>query len=422
MPSVPGNFALTDWVAPKTLWLMKNSLEALSFASFDYQKEFESDQYAPGDTVRVKLPQMFNVIDGFDYQPQALDRRVTSLVIDQPMQIPFEWDSFEEALKLERKKSQIETDYMEPAAFKMAQEADSRFMRKVTLETPNVIGGLGITPTTWAVYAGAITRMVENAGLNGRVGMLLSPQMMETFIANNLANNFNPTDEISRQYKKGVVGMAAGAEWYRIMSCRAFTTGIWATVATGVTVNANGQSGDAITAAATNGDTVVVGDTITFATSYQVNPWTLVSTGRLKQFKIKQAATAASSVITLYIDPPIIGPGSPYQNVSALPASNDVVTIQPGTSMSNATAKSGIYGAALSKGAYLAAGVKLYIPNEGGPVEIARQMTDPASGMHLAFIRQFEPTARKIINRFDMLFGMGKGYFDRSACLIAGLQ
>lgn len=421
MPTVPGSYQIADWVAPKSLWLMKNQLKALDFASFDYQDQFTDKQFSPGDSVRVKLPQMFTVVDGFEYSPQAIDRRSTSITIDNPCQIPFEWDSYEKALKLERTQAQIEADYLNPAMFKMAVEADARFMRFIKNNTPNVVGALGTTPTSWATYAGGQTRMAEQGGTGPRIGMLLSPQMMETFIANNLVSNFNPSEEISKQYRKGVVGMAAGAEWFRIQSCPTHTTGIWATVATGVTVNGNGQSGNSIICAATTGDTVVPGDTVTFASCTNVNQWTLQSTGRLRQFKIAQAATAASSAITLVLTEPIIGPGSPYQNVTALPATSDVVTLSPGTSMSNAAAKSGVYGVAITEKAFLAAGVKLMMPQEGGPVEIARQMTDPNTGLSVAFWRQLDPVSRKMINRFDSLFGFGRGWSSISACLIASL-
>ena len=65
-------------------------------------EQFKSDvpSFGPGDTVRVKYPQLWTVTDGFDYNPQAINRINTTITLDQPMQIGFEWDSIDEALML----------------------------------------------------------------------------------------------------------------------------------------------------------------------------------------------------------------------------------------------------------------------------------------------------------------------------------
>jgi P22 coat protein - gene protein 5 len=419
MASVPGSYVFADWVAPECLRIMKNSMEALAFANYDYDAEFDRD-FAIGDTVRVKYPQMFSVTDGQDYTPQAIDRRFTTVTMDQWLQIGFQWDSLEKALKLERSQSEISKQYLQPAMAKLVQEAESRFMLYAFLNTNNVTGVLGTTPTSWAAYAAADTRLVENAGLEGAQANIVSPQMMETMISNSLLQ-FNPPDAISSQYKKNMVGTAAGAEWYRSMSCRAFTTGVWATVLTGVTINAAGQSGSSITVACTTGDTFLAGDIISIASCYNVNPWTGQSTGRLKNFKIMASTTGAASTATLTISPAIIGPGSPYQNVSALPANSDAVLQWPGTTFTNGAAKSGVLGIRLNKMAFAAVNCELPMPKQGGTIEIASQMTDPDTKISIALVRAFDPVGRKWINRFDTLFGFGSLYPDRAACLIASL-
>lgn len=422
MPGTPGSYAVADWVAMEALRLLTNSLEATSYANTTYQDEFKKS-YAVGDTIRVKLPQEFTVIDGFDYAPEAINRQTTTVTIDQPMQVPFEWDSIEEALKLERSRDEINAQYNQPAMAQLAQEIETRFLDFAFLRTPNVVGTLAAIPTAWSTYAGARQRMVENAGWNAspKRGMIVTPGMMATMISNSLTQ-FNPSDAISQQYKTGSIGKAAGWDWFESMSCRRHTTGAWATVATGVTVSGAGQSGSSILVACTTGDTFKAGDKINFAGVYNVNPRTKRSTGTLAQFTVLQDATGASSAATLSIYPSIVGPGSPYQNVDALPANAAVLTLWPGTSMTDATARTGSVGMGLSPAAFAIAGVELMIPNEGGSVKIARRKKDPTSGLSIAVVSMFDPSTRKQINRFDTLIGFGALHASRAAVCVASLS
>jgi len=64
----------------------------------------------------------------------------------------------------------------------------------------------------------------------------------------------------------------------------------------------------------------------------QVNPMTReVLTPVLKQFVVMQDVTLTAGPDTITISPTIYGPGSPYQNVDALPLSGAVITLFPGT-------------------------------------------------------------------------------------------
>lgn len=417
MPGTPGSYAYADWVALDCMRLLENMLAMAGFANFGYQDQFDKE-FAVGDTVRVKFPQEFVVTDGFDYNPQAINRQTTTIAVDQPMQISYEWDSIEQALKLERTMRQIQEEYNVPAMRQLASECELRFMDFAFFNTNNVVGTLAAVPTAWATYAAANQRMIENAGKIGPTAIGVTPSMMTTLIANSLTQ-FNPPDAISKQYKDALVGRAAGMDWYESMYCHPHTTGVWATVATGVTINAGGQSGNSITVACTTGDTFKRGDIISIANVNNVNPRTKRSTGSPKNFKIMQDATGAGSVATLTIAPGIIGPGSPYQNVDSLPGNGAILTLWPGTTMSNAASKTGILGQVLNKNAYAMAGVDLMLPQEGGSVKLARKKRDENTGLTLAMLSMFDPVVRRQINRMDMLIGFGSLYFDRCACLVA---
>jgi hypothetical protein len=393
-----------------------NKLAVSQYFNTDYNKEF-TKEFAVGESVRVKLPQRFKVTSGLGYQPQAIDRRYTTVIVDQILGVHFEWDSVEAALKLERGRDAIKKELLDPAMEQLAQEIDSRAAAWALANTNNVVGALGTTPTSFDIYGQARARLIENACTPGEKGMIVSPQMMRTIVSNNLTT-FNPQNEIAKAFREGYYGHAQGFEWDESMSLYSQTAGTWAGA---VTVSANGlnSTGDvtSLTVACTTGDTFNAGDVISIAAVNNANPVTRRTTGTLKQVVITQSVVGAASAATLQISPALCGPASPYQNVDALPVLNAALTLFPGTTTPNG--KSGINGLALNRDAFALVGVKLEIPKA---CEMSSQARDPKSGISISFVRMFDPITRKMVNRFDALIGFGNLYPDNCAVRVLSLQ
>src|SRR5512147_341162 len=108
------SFVVADWVAMEALRLLTNKLEVAQFFDTSYNKEY-TQAFAVGDTVRIKLPQQYTVRTGLGYNPQPLDRKYTTVTLDQPFGIDFDYDSVEQAVKMERSKAEISKQYIEPA-------------------------------------------------------------------------------------------------------------------------------------------------------------------------------------------------------------------------------------------------------------------------------------------------------------------
>src|ERR1051325_7802743 len=128
------SFVFTDWVAPECLRLLENMLELASLANTDHRGEFEKD-FAIGDTTRIKFPQEWLGTDGMEFNSQAIARQYTTATMDNWLQIGFEWDSLEKALKMERSKSEISEQYLKPAMAQMAQEKEAA-LRKMRRPDP----------------------------------------------------------------------------------------------------------------------------------------------------------------------------------------------------------------------------------------------------------------------------------------------
>lgn len=415
-------FQTVDWLAMEGLRRLINKSQISQFFNTDYNKEFKRE-FAVGESVRVKLPQRFLIRNGIKYSAQPIKRKYTTVSCDQIFGIDFEWDSVEEALKLERGRDAIKREYLDPAVDQMAAELDLRCAQYATIRTNNVIGALGTTPTAISVYRRARTLLQENSCPAGERGMIVSPAMMESAAESGTATNpqFNPSNEISRQYREGSVGKYGGFDWYESMHLQTLTSGVRAA---GVTVNGAAQSGNVLAVTATAGDTFLAGEVFSIDDVNNANPVSRQSTGRSKYITILQDMTAvgagnAADVLQIACGRDgIIGPGDQYQNVDALPADTAALTFWPGTTAPSTGPKSGKIGLALHRDAFALVGVKLEVPKA---VEYATQMRDPVTGLAFRFTRTWNSEFSRFENRFDTLIGFGDLYPDNAAVKIASL-
>src|SRR5258708_2341687 len=139
-------FLNTSWISMDVLRLLTNDLTVAEYFNTDWDKDFKKE-FAVGSTIQVKFPQTFFVIDGPGYVPQGIDRISTTVSLDQWIQVPFEWDDYDAAVKLERSKEELREQYLGPAAEQISQEFDSRAANWGRYYSSTLVGSLGTDPT-----------------------------------------------------------------------------------------------------------------------------------------------------------------------------------------------------------------------------------------------------------------------------------
>jgi coat protein Gp5 len=262
-----------------------------------------------------------------------------------------------------------------------------------------------------------LQRLVELAcPPTGEKGAILTPAVA-TAVVPNIQTYFNPASEISRAFKQGSLGMFNGFEWHQSMSIKRHTAGTAGTAAAvTISANVNGNQ-NFITVTGTAAETYKAGDVISIAAVNYVNPMTREAPNVvLKQFVVMFDTVltgAAGDVVS--ISPTIYGPGSQYQNVDALPLLGAVVTLFPGTAAPQG--KSGAQNLLLHPDAYALVSVKLESPEA---VEVISQKRDPKTGIAIRFVRAFDPTQSRMINRWDMVYGFGAMYPDNCCVRMLG--
>lgn len=405
-------FLNTQWVSMKVLRILINKLVVSEYFNHDYEKDFNRE-FAPGATVTVKFPWRPFVTDGMGYNPQAIQRISTTVALDQWLQIGFEWDDYEKAVKLERSEAELDANYFEPCAEAMYQDWDSRSALFGYQNASNLVGVLGTDPTSVSTYYQARQILMQEACPPGKKCALISSSMM-TSLGSNITSVFHPDDEITRMFKEGSIGKLANFSFFESQSLYSHTAGTWAGA---VTVTGANQNGASLIITGTNLDTLKAGDKFSIANVNAVNPQTRRVAGKAaaRTFTVVQDYTLDGSADTISILPAIYGPGSPYQNVDALPANGAALTLWPGTSSPNG--KVGTVGLALSKYAFSLIGAKLFLPEA---VESSGQAQDPASGLAVRRVKIWDGFRSMLINRQDSLGGFGNLYQSNGAVTILG--
>ncbi len=420
MATIQNNLEVTDYLSMECLRHLMNELFIGAGFNSDYGSDYQKE-FAIGETLRVPYPWRPIGGEGMSYDPEPIDRRHFTVTVDRVPHVHFEWNSVEEALRLTRGREKISAEILKPAAQKMRQQIELMCGQWAAINSPNVTGVLGTDPTTFGFEATARTRMIQYAGWSGaRRTAAISPSIMQNLVqqATVTLPVYNPGDEISHAWKEGYLGRRAGFEYQESMSLMQITAG---TRAGACSISTSDQSGSSLLIACTSGDTFVAGEKFSIASRYPVNPGTLQRANTVAfQASVAgtygQTYTATGATITLPITDEIIGPGSGYQNITQLPQAGDSITWWPGTN--NPNGLSGTLSTYFNRDAFALVGVKLANPEKG--VEIASQARDPKTGISVAFIRAFDYTERRWVNRFDALLGFGNFYNRNCSIVVAG--
>jgi hypothetical protein len=400
-----------DWLCMEGLDILTNDLMIAKWFDTSYNSEF-TKPYPVGATVRVPYPWRPRIRTGMGYVGSPIERVHTSITVDQVFGVDLEWGSIELALQMARGKEKIRKEYLEPAFKKMAQEIEDRCALYAYQHTACSIGTLGTNPADVDHSFYEAGQYMTEMGISGDKAMILCPSAHRT-IRNSAIAYFNPADSVSKMFKRGLMGTVNDFESYESASLYSHTSGVW----TGAgTMSGANQVGSTITVTLTAADTVNVGDIITIAGVFPINPMTgRAVTTRLKQFRATTAiasATGGAGGDTINIAPAIVAPGQTYQNVNALNVDGAALTIFADTTP--AVALTGTQNLAMTKQAFALVGVPLETPTAE---EWAGDARDPNSGIQIAFVRSFDVHERRWITRLDTLLGFGTFYADEGAAI-----
>ena len=380
-------------IAKEALMQFKNGMGFSANVDKSYSKDFGKKGAKIGTSEKIRKPNRFTVTNGATYSAQDVTEDYATLTIDTQKHVGFDFLSSDLTLSID----EFASRYIKPGALALVNQVDVDGLAVAAKNVANAVGTAGTTPSALLTYLQGKQKIMESAGPQDDMYSYLVNPAASTSIVDALKSLFQSGDEISKQYKRGVMGQAAGGEWLISQSIYSATSGQrgGTPLMNGATLTgASSIVTDGFTASAAN--RVKAGDVFTIAAVYKVNPITKQSTGVLQQFvATADAASDGSGNCTISISPSIYSSGS-LQNVDALPADNAALTFLPAASTVTA------HNLLMHEQAFGLAFVPLEKP-EG--VHFSAVETDPETGISIRIVRDFDFSNDKFRCRMDVAYG-----------------
>ena len=347
----------------------------------EYDDSFAKSGARIGDSLKIRLPNQYVVRTGATLSTQDTTESSVTLQVATQKGVDLNFTSVDLTLSLDDFSKRI----LDPAMAVLAAniEADALSMYK------------DVWQSTWnggsaATYNLALdTRTILQRALapsNDR-SALMDPRSMAD-VVKDTKSLFQDSTSLSKQFKEGYMGRAAGFDWMENTMIPSHTRG--ASDASYVCNTSTGiTSGTATITLSTGTGTSVAGDVFTIAGVFSVHPETKVSTGILQQFVVVTGGTTAQVV-----SPTPITSGA-TQNITIVSAGASKAVVFLGTA-STAVQTSLLF----QKEAFAFATADLLMPK--GVDFAAREVMD---GVSMRIVRQYDISNDKFPTRLDVLYG-----------------
>lgn len=326
------NTILTSAIIAETaVKILENETVMAGLVHRGYESEFDNrtNGYKPGASVSIRKPTQFTVRDGAVASSQDVVEGTTNITVDKQKGVDFEFTSSDLTLKI----GDLADRVIKPAMVQLANQVDQDLMA-LYKDVHNWVGTPGQVVNSFADFAKAPERMDLLAIPSDQRSAVLSPTDQWGMLGSQTALYMQ--DAAKDAYRKAKLGVIGGIDTYATQNVPTHTVG-----PLGGTPLVNGASQNVTYASVKDTGTqslitkgwtasaasrVKAGDIFTIAGVYDVNPVTKAVLPHPKQFVVTaDGSSDGSGNLTLTIRPAIVASGA-FQNVSAAPADNAVLT------------------------------------------------------------------------------------------------
>jgi len=411
------NLLTISMITNEALMVLENELTFSGQVDRNYDDQFAVTGAKIGATLNVRRPGRFVGTTGPALNVEDFNETSVPVTLSTQFHVDTQFTSQDLALSLDAFSDRI----LKPAVAAIANKVDFDGLTMAKNNTANIVGTAGTPPTGLITYltAGAYLDS-EGAPRDGRRSCIIEPFTSAT-IVDSLKGLFMPSDKISDQYTKGMMGRdSAGVSWYMDQNVVAQTFGSYATAtlacatttATGFLTSGWASTSTIALTATTATAGLKQGDVIQIDGVYAVNPQNRQAYGsnKLRNFVVTTAVTVATSGTTnVTVSPAVITAGQ-FQNVS-IPTTSATAAVTP----FNKTGTVSPQNIVMHKNAFCLATADLELPDG---VHFAGRASDKELGLSLRVIRQYTINNDSIPTRVDVLYGWAPLY-PELACRVA---
>jgi len=385
------NSVLTiDMITRKALEILENNLVITRNVNRQYDDSFATEGAKIGTTLRIRLPDRALVTDGAALQVQDDNEQYTTLAVTSQKHIGVNFTTAEMTMQLDDFADRV----LKPRISQLASSIDADVANAYKSMYQSV-GTPGTTPSTSLVLLQAQQKLNESAAIMSPRYAVVNPAA-NAGLVEGMKGLFNPTDNISKQFKSGMMGTGVLGfdEISMSQSVKVFTTGSRTNGTTSAAVTTQGATTIALTGLGASA-TITQGEVFTVAGCFAVNPQTRESTGSLQQFVVTAAVTASGGgAATVSVSPAIYTATNALATVDSFPANSAAVTFLGAAS--TAFPQNLVY----HKDAITFATADLLLPQG---VDMASRAVH--NGISLRVVRQYDINNDRLPCRIDVLYG-----------------
>lgn len=370
--------------------LFRNSNAFIMNINRQYDDAFAKTGAKIGTTLRVRLPNDYVVTDGPALSAQDTTEQSTTLVVATQRHVDVSFNSVDRTMSLDDYSERVLAPMVNNLAGNVAGTIMQGAEGGVCNYVANTDGGGAVISPTASTFLDAGALLDNNSAQVSDRKMINDPRTMARAVSS-LSGLFNPSPDISRQYRNARIYDALNYAWFTDQTVIKHTTGSF----TSGTVNGANQTGTTLTVNAITG-TFNQGDIITLEGVNAVNRVTKLTTGEARQFVV--TADVANGATSIPIYPALIpaSGGNPvqYQTVDVSPANGaDVLLVNN----ANEVYRKNI---AYAPDAVTMVTADLMMPE--GVMERARESFD---GLSMRMVTQYIIGTDQAATRLDILFG-----------------
>lgn len=293
------SFVTIDMVTREALRLAHEKASFLGSIDMSYDDSFSHGGAKIGDTLRVRMPNAYTRTKGTRIlSVQDQDERTQPVTVATQDHIGMRFNSAELALTID----ELSARYIEPAVAVLVAGIEGDIIADVTNKVWNTVGTAGTPPTDLAAVGAARAKLNQMLAPKDGNRSIMCDSVTMGGLVNGLKGLFQDSAQIKEQYREGLIGRTAMADWFENEKTAVVTYGSDVTgttdaaalVTDGALASTNGLVVDMHTTVAVAAQTV--GSVFTIAGVYACHPETKQSYGFLQQFTTTAIGTTTTTI------------------------------------------------------------------------------------------------------------------------------
>lgn len=294
-------FVVTDLVAKESLRIAHEKCQFIGTVDRQYDSSFtyDSNRGPHGQTLRVKSPNQYTRRQGsrvMAVQDQAEASQTITVATQDGVDMRFNAQELIQSVDSDGAFDDLSSKYIQPAISVLVSGIESDFIAFCTKATYNVAGTAGTALTDLTAVGSARAKL--NQGLAPKDGnrFIQCDSVTMGGMVNGLKGLFQDSTQIKEQYREGMIGRTAMADWYENDRMWTLPNGsdVTGTLDAASLVTDGGSTMDMHSTIAVA--VQVVGQVFTVAGVYQCHPETKAPFANLQQFTITAIGATTTTV------------------------------------------------------------------------------------------------------------------------------